>query len=237
MDPTQPARPQRSPWLYILIGCLGLALLMCLGGGAFLAFAAKKVNDVAKGVTDPATREANARQMLGTIPEGYYPHMTLSMFGLMDLAVLADSPLQEDGGTGEISRRFIYFRVMANENSKKAKRYFTQPDVKDSASLRQAGVNVDVREVIKRGTLTVDGRKLLYVAGRGSLDTGSKLERQEGLQASIFFECPGEDLRIGVWMMPDPAPTKPASELDLTGTVADEAEMARFLQPINPCGK
>lgn len=236
MDPTQPSKPPRSPWLYITLGCLGLALMMCLAGGAFLAFAAKKVSDVAKGVTDPTTREANARKMLGTIPAGYFPHLTLSMFGLMDLAVLADAPLQPDGGSGDVTRRFVYFRVMANENSKKAKSYFTEPDAKDSASLRRSGVNLDVREVIKRGTLTVDARKVLYVAGRGSLDTGTDVKRQEGLQTAIFFECPGDDVHLGVWIMADPAPAKPAAELDLTGTVADEEQLARFVQPMNPCG-
>jgi hypothetical protein len=42
---------------------------------------------------------------------------------------------------------------------------------------------------------------------------------------------------VGVWTQADPDPTKAADELELAGTVADEAELAKFIKPVNPCGK
>lgn len=237
MDPTQPPKPQRSPWLYIALGCLGLAVIICLAGGAFVLFVAKKGNDIAKGFTDPAVREENARKALGGIPEGYYVQGTLSMFGLMDMVALQDTPVLEDGGGTPPTRQFTYFRTMGTEENKKAREYFTKGDGADPASLKRAGVNVNVSELIKRGNLTVANRKVYFVAGRGSLDTGTKGgPAREGLETIVYFECPGDDLHMAVWAMPDPAPGTPAAELDLAGTVADEAALTKLVAPLNPCG-
>ena len=98
-------------------------------------------------------------------------------------------------------------------------------------------MNLTWREVLKRGRLNVDGRPLSYVAGRGSLKVGNSAEPLDGVQTALLFECPGEDLHVAVWFMEDPAPDSAASELDLAGTVANEAELTTFLKPVNPCGR
>lgn len=237
----EPQKKPKSPWFYVLLGCLGLGVVLVLFCVVSGAYGVKKIGDVGKGITDPATRQQNAVRMLGALPEGYTPLATLSMFGMMDMAQLVDAPLLADGGVGEYSRQFVYLRVMGNENNKKTKAFFTGNEPPDASALRQSGVNLDVKDVIKKGNLVVDGRKIYYVASRGSFSAGNSPRSAvaEGLQTTVLFDCPsgGDELRMGVWMMKDPAPQTAAAELDVTGTVADEAKLSGFLKPMDPCGK
>jgi preprotein translocase subunit SecA len=81
----------------------------------------------------------------------------------------------------------------------------------------------------------VEGKEVAEKLNAALHLTGTAAE--DGLNATVLFDCPGEQLHVGVWSMRDPAPSKPAGELDLTGTVADESELAKFLKPMNPCGR
>lgn len=231
MDPTAPQK-QRSPWLYVLLGCGGLALLLCLGFTVFFLFIAKKGSDMMAGMTDPTVKEQNAKKQLGGLPEGYAVLASISVFGLMDTTVLTDKTT-EDGGLAEGARLFQYFHVIGNEKNKDTKAFFTGDG--DAKALRNSNVNLRAEDVIKKGSVTVDGRKIFYVATRGTMDTGGT--RVEGLNNAVLFDCPGEALFMGVWSQPDPNPQAKAGELDLTGTVADEAELAKFIKPVDPCGK
>ncbi|MBL8910065.1 MAG: hypothetical protein JNM17_05090, partial [Archangium sp.] len=53
MSETAAAPKQRSPVFYILLGCGGLAGLICLGGAIVLFGIGKTVKDLGEGVTDP----------------------------------------------------------------------------------------------------------------------------------------------------------------------------------------
>jgi len=235
MDPTQPPAPkQRSPWVYVLLGCAGFAGLTCLGIFATCGYVAKKGNDMIQGVTDPKQREENARRSLGGIPEGYYVAASLSVFGMMETTMLTDVPPLADGGFAIDKRSFMFFHVMGTEQNKRTKAFFTS-DSNDTAALRQSGINMDAKDIIKRGQLTVDSRKFYYVVTRGRLDTGGM--SVEGLNNAIYFECPGDALNIGVWSQRDDQPDKKIDELNLTGTVADELAIAKFVKPMDPCGK
>jgi len=233
MEPSVPAAPkQRSPWLYVLLGCGGLAALLCLGFTIFTLFVVKKGSDMVAGMTDPTVKAENAKKQLGGLPDGYTVIASVSVFGLMDMTVMTDK-LASDGGVGDGARLFQYFHVIANEQNKRTKAFFTGEG--DASALRQSNVNLKAEDVLKRGTLTVDGRKVHYVATRGVVDTGST--RNEGLNSAVLFDCPGDALSMGVWSQADPNPGAKVAELELAGTVADEAELAKFLRPIDPCGK
>jgi hypothetical protein len=232
MDPNAPPPKQRSPWLYVLLGCGGLAALICLGFTIFTLFVVKKGSDMVAGMTDPSVKAENAKKQLGGLPDGYTVIASISIFGLMDTTVMTDK-VAADGGVAEGARLFQYFHLIANEQNKKTKAFFSGEG--DAAALRQSNVNVKAEDVLKRGAVTVDGRKVLYVATRGVVDTGGA--RNEGLNSVVLFDCPGDALSMGVWSQGDPNPAAKPEDLDLAHTVADEAELAKFLRPIDPCGK
>lgn len=238
METPQAAPKQRSPWLYVLLGCGGLAGLICLGSAIVVGLGVKAVKDVGDGVSDPEQRTKNAIQQLGALPEGYSVVASLSVF-VMQTTILTDREMLPDGGfvLGD-GHTFSYFRIMANENNKRARDFLTGKET-DSTALAQNGINIDPKDIVKRGTLTIDGRKYSYVASRGRLQTRNQNDGapEPGLNNAILFECPGEQLQVGVWSQLDPAPEKSAEELDLAGTVADEAQLVKFLKPMNPCGK
>lgn len=231
-------KPQRSPWFYVLLGCGGLAGLICLGGALVVGGLVKVGKDMSDGVMDPEAKAANAKKQLGGIPAGYTVVASLSIPLLMQTTVLTDRPALADGGFGltENAHTFSYFKIIANENTRRARDFFGGKET-DPQALAQSGINIDAKDIVKRGQLTVENRKFSWVASRGRVDTGGE-GSGEGINNAILFECVGDDaLQVGVWSQKDPAPEKAIEELDLTGTVADEAELARLLKQVNPCGK
>ncbi len=235
----QPAAPskQRSPWVYVLLGCGGLAGLICLGFGAATFFVGKAVKDMGDGVSDPGERQQNAVKQLGAIPPGYNVVASLSLFGLMQTTVLTDQPMLADGGfePAPDGKTFTYFRIAANENNKRSKDFLTGKET-DAAALGQSGINIDSGNVVKRGQLAIDGRKYFYVVSRGRLDTGAA-RAADGLNNAVLFDCGTDALHVGIWSQVDPSPEAAADALDLSGTVADEEVLAAFLKPMQPCGK
>lgn len=240
MDPFVPVKKQRSPLFYVAIGCGGLLALILIGGLIAVVMVARGVQSIAAGITDPSKKAANVQKMLGTTPVGYYPILTFSIPMMMEMALLGDKPPPEDGGLGDFDKGFMYFRVIATEQSNHAKDFF-EGKSSDTSALRSSGVNIDAKDVLKRGaTRTSAGTVVKYVATRGTMDTQGqgRHEGKPGLNTLMYFECPGDTaVRLGVWMMKDPTPGVEADKLDLVGTVADESEVTKFLQPLTPCGK
>jgi hypothetical protein len=240
MDPNAPVTKQRSPLFYIAIGCGGLLALMVIGFVVMGLLAVRAVKGMADDVVDPTKKAANVAKMLGTAPAGYYPVMTFSVPLLMEMAVLGDQPPPEDGGFADFDKGFMYFRVIANDQSNKAKDFFDGKS-DDTHALKSSGINVEAKDVLKRGTVkTGSGTVVKYVATRGTADTQGQGRRngKAGLNTLMYFECPGDTaVRMGVWMMKDPDPSADADKLELSGTVADEAQMNGFLNPLTPCGK
>jgi hypothetical protein len=230
-----PGQSQRSPWFYVLLGCGGLAGLICLGSAVFVLFVGKQAKNMVDGVNDPAARTRNAVEQLGAVPEGYNVVASMSMFGAIKLSVMSDQPLLPDGGATPGGRVFSYYRLMSSDQNQ-ASKDFLKGKSQDDAALKQGGVKIDAKNIIKRGELTVDGRKLYYTVARGRLEAPGAGEG-DGLNNTVLFDCPDDALRVGVWTQSDPDPTKRADELELAGTVADEAELAKLIKPVNPCGK
>jgi len=240
MDPNAPLKKQRSPLFYVAIGCGSLLALIVVGflvAGLLLFRAGKGLVD---GMTDPTQKAANVQKMLGTPPPGYFPMMTFSIPLMMDMAMLSDKEPLADGGFADFDRAFMYFRVIANEQSNKAKDFFDGKD-SDTSALKGSGVNVDAKDILRRGALkTGNGTMVKYVATRGTMDTQGqrRQEAKSGLNTVMYFECPRDSaVRMGVWMMKDSDPELPSNQLQLEGTVADEGQIAAFIKPLTPCGK
>lgn len=241
MDPNAPIKKQRSPLFYVVLGCGGLMALTMVGFivAGLLMYRAGK--GFVEGMTDPTQKAANVQKMLGTTPTGYFPIMTMSIPLMMDVAMLGDQESLEDGGVTDFDRGFMYLRVFANEQSNRAKDFFDGKE-SDTRALKNSGLNVDVKDILRRGTLTTgNGSVVKYVATRGTVDSPngqSQNEARSGLNTLMYFECAGDTaVRLGVWMMKDVNPELSTEKLQLEGTVADEAQIVGFIRPLTPCGK
>lgn len=235
-SPIPAAKPQRSPWFYVALGCGGFALITCLGVVGAVGACGLKLKDIGEGAMDPARRQEKAKEMLGDIPAGYYAGPAVGL-GLVDMAVLTDAPPEEDGGLTVGEHIFQYRRLFANEQNELTKQFFAKEDG-DPAVLEPHGIRLNPNAILKRGSLAVAGRTLKYVVVRGSGGSGFRgSDEQDGLATLILFGCEDKALHLGLWAQRSAQPGVAKESLDLTGTVADEAELARFLKPINPCGK
>jgi hypothetical protein len=226
---------QRSPWFYVLLGCGGLLALMCLAGTIFALVVGKGMKSVAEGVSDPAKRQENALAQLGGIPPGYTVVGALSMFGLGKTTVLTDAPLDPDGGATLEGRVFMYRTQLMQKEQLAAMKDFFAGKPGDAFSLRQFNLSADPAALVKRTELTVDGRKLQVLVLHGVMNPMQS--DAVGLTTGILFDCPDGAFRLGTWVQRDPPGTPRDAAPELTGTVGDEAELARFIKPINPCGR
>ncbi|MDY7091365.1 MAG: hypothetical protein SX243_00185 [Acidobacteriota bacterium] len=103
----------------------------------------------------------------------------------------------------------------------------------DLQALEDNGVQVDLREVLRRGSLSAAGAELLYVVGIGDLD---EMRRREELLALFLAECPQDHrMRIAIWSGPFPETIGADDAPVLTGTVGDEAKMVPFLGHFDFC--
>jgi hypothetical protein len=241
-------RPQKkptSPWVYVGCGCAALVVLglLVLGGLTFLGY--RKGKEFSEGMTDPVKREAKVKSVLPyeQLPAGYYPAFAFSApMGLMEMAMFSD----RDPGTGrsgpgqDFDERGFMFMSMRQmrDNKNKMERFLRgeAPRPEDSGWY-QSDVKFDPKEVVRRGTVTVNGTEVLYSAGRGEIRRHRR-EGRHGLVTMVMPECSHDSrLRFGLWFGPDPSPDKPVAETDFAGTNADPAAMQEFLGHFQLCGK
>ncbi len=233
----QPAQ-KRSPWVYVGCGCGALVLLSILGVVLVGYVIKDKVEGFTADMKDPAARTARAKQILNAqaLPPGYFASISVSVPMVMDMALLSDKAPDASGEIKGFDKRgFLYFKVISPDKDRDKLRDYFEGKSDDAGSLKKATVNMDVRETLKRGALDLAGKKLLYVANRGDTDTGQG--KAKGLQTMMLFDCSTDQkMRVGIWFGEDPSPTAPAKDLDLKGTVADEASMRAFVSNFDPCG-
>lgn len=240
----QPAeqKKKRSPWLYVGIGCGTLLLLIfgaVIAGGLFLF---KKGQQYQEDLANPVTRTAMVKKTLGaqTLPEGYHAVMSLSVPAIVDTAVLSTrAPDAPPSGQPGGERVFLYFFIKpATVQDQQELRNYLEGKSDDPSVLARNNIQVGENELIGRGVIPLEGRRVLYLAQRGELQTQHSRDKDQGslLNSILFIECPGQNrLRMGLWMAPDPAPGTPLEQLELKGTPVDPEAMRAFMSHLNPC--
>ena len=241
-------RPQKqptSPWVYVGCGCAALVLLALLGLGGLTFFGYRTGKEFSEAMNDPVKREAKVKAVLPyeQLPAGYYPAFAMSMpLGFMEMAMLSD----RDPGTGrsgpnqdfeERGFMFMTMRQMRDNKEKMARFLRGEAPRPEDSGWSQSNVKFDPKEVVRRGTVTVNGTEVLYSAGRGEIRRRRREDRH-GLVTMVMPECPHDNrLRFGLWFGPDPAPDKPVAETDFSGTNADPAAIQEFLGHFQLCPK
>ena len=66
METPSASPKQRSPWVYVLLGCGGLAGLICLGTMAVVGFGVKAANDILPGELKPMEGKALRASLHGS---------------------------------------------------------------------------------------------------------------------------------------------------------------------------
>ena len=244
MDPYGRPQPKpTSPWVYIVLGC-GVAVMLALAGiVGFTYLVYRQGKQMAEGFKDPKARAEKTRQVIpyDNLPAGYYAGGAMSIPFLMDFAVFTDhEPAAGEGpDQGNFNQHsFIYMNMRhLRDNREKMERYLRgeAPAPADSP-WGQSNVNFDAKEVIRRGELQLEGRKVLYQASRG--DIKHKGQEENGLVTMVLPECPDDRLRFGIWIAPAPpgSAEKPVAEIDYKGTPADPAALQDFLGHFRLCG-
>lgn len=123
-NPNMPVAKQRSPWLYVALGCGGFALALCLAGAIVVGTCGYKLGQVGEGMRDPGKATENALARIGNIPEGYFVYAGIDMF-VMEMFIMGDLPMMPDGGVGNPDHVFSFFHIIGNDQNAKTKAFFT----------------------------------------------------------------------------------------------------------------
>lgn len=224
---------KRSPWVYVGIGCIAAVVLGC--GGVFIAAAlgVNALKNLGEEMSDPAKREGKARKQaiatLGAVPEGYSAAFSFGFPMVFEMLVFIDAPLLPDGGAPVFSRLLTYWRFMETERTKEMKAYFENPDA--GTTFQSENLQIDTKEELARGDFMHQNRKVIWVASRGNVRMQGQYDMEEGIVTTLYFDCPGDQVRIATWQMKEP----PDANGDLTGTVGDPKQMQQLLAPLSPC--
>ncbi len=227
-----------SPCLYMVIGCgiaVVLAIAVLVGGGLFLA---KKGQEFAEEMSDPVARSEKVKEVLGAeqLPEGYYPMISISIPFAFEMAMLSDRPGEGPEPQGIDESGFIYLDGRMFGAKRQNLIDYLEGKTDDFDMLDDTSIDFDSSQSLRRGSFEIEGRRHLYAAYRGEVDTGE--QTFEGLQVLTYIECEDPRVRLGIWFGPDPmdeVATDGELPLELTGTPADEAVLIEFYRAFRPC--
>ncbi len=240
----QPGAPKKetSPWVYVGCGCAGLVVLAMIAFAVMTWLFYREGKEFEKAWTDPKAREAKAREVVGwsELPEGYYPVGSFSIPFVMDFALFTDEPPVEgakpdsENPSGNFKDRgFVFISMRSFGGRGRELQDFMQGKGKKPEWL-ESDAEFKSGELIRRGSVEVNGQPVLYSATRGEFNRDGK--NREGITTLLGIDCPGSNrVRMGVWFGPDPHKDKPIAESDYTGTNADPKEIAAFASHFRFC--
>ena len=232
------ATDRRSPWIYVLLGCLGLLVLGALVVGGLVFFGVRTARNIAADNQDPERRRERALEILGAdeAPGGYYPAGVISVPFVIDMAVLSDLAPGAEPWAGEFGERGFYY-VQARWGGDDLRAFF-DGETSEATALRDMGLELDLEENLERGDLDREDVAARWAAFRGSTKFGPGEQFGE-IVTLIEFDCPGDErMRMGIWFGPAGG-SRSAYVADDDGavdSVPGSEAIAAFLEPIHPCG-
>ncbi len=231
------AAERRSPWVYVLLGCLGLLVLGAVVVGGLVFFGVRTAQNIAEDNEDPERRRDRALEILGAgeAPGGYHAVTVVSVPFVLDMAIFSDLAPGAEPWAGEFGERGFYY-VQALWGGEDLRAFF-DGETTEAAALRDMGLELDLEENLGRGDLDREDVAVRWADFRGSTMFGAGEEIGEFVTL-IEFDCPEDErMRMGIWF----GPAEESEEADATQNdeAADSAPgseaLAAFLEPIRPC--
>ena len=229
---------RRSPWVYVLLGCLGVVVLAALVVGGLVFFGVRTVRSIAADNEDPERRRDRALEILGAdeAPGGYHAVSVISVPFVIDMAVLSDLAPGAEPWAGEFGERGFYY-VQTRWGGDDLRAFF-DGETSEAQALRDMGLELDLEENLGRGDLEREDVAARWATFRGSTMFGSGEQIGEFVTL-IEFDCPEDErMRMGIWFGPgaEGSGMDEAEEDDAAGPDPESEPIAAFLEPIHPCG-
>ncbi len=231
------AAERRSPWVYVLLSCLGVLVLGAVVVGGLVFFGVRTARNIAADNEDPERRRDRALEILGAgeAPGGYHAVTVVSVPFVLDMAIFSDLAPGAEPWAGEFGERgFYYVQALWGGDDLRA---FFDGETSEAAALREMGLELDLEETLGRGDLDREDVAVRWADFRGSTMFGAGEQIGEFVTL-IEFDCPGDErMRMGIWF----GPAEESEEADATQNdeAADSAPgseaLAAFLEPIRPC--
>lgn len=232
------AEKKTSPWVWFAVGCGGIVVVGVLVLAVVIGFGVREARKIGAELKDPDKREARALEILGAdeLPEGYSVALAISLPLVIDFVMLTDRPptAGEEVDPGFDESGLWYQEIIGMGRRYDEARAYFAGESDDASVLRDAGVNVNVDEILDRGTFEQGDRTMMYIVLRGGLSTQG--QSHEGMMTITLIDCPGDSRgRFSMWFGPDPDPTAAPGEVDLTGSVGDPARIAAIHEGFDVC--
>lgn len=228
---------KKSPWVYVAIGCGAITVVGVLVAILAVVWIGKTTKDMVDDMKDPVARAENVKRLLGAeaLPEGYYPALAMKVPFIMEMAILSDEPVGDDGPQdGDLDGQgFMYFRLPTKINSD-LRDYFEGRTDDDSVFDRNhIQLDLESKELLSRGSFQINGQDVYFVSQLGSFST--EQGRAEGIHAVIMIDCPqDEKMRLGLWFYE--LPEDGSDSADYLGTPADPDAVEAFMGHFRVCG-
>ena len=177
MDPNRPRTSSTSStlgWLGCGCGALVAIVLVAIIGVTWFGF--RKGKELERTFNDPQARTEATRKVLPwrELPEGYHPAGAITIPMFMEMAILSDEePKPGEAGKGEAfeHRGLVFMSFNSWISDEKELLQWLRGEIKETPKwMRRADAKIDPEDVLKRGSVEVDGKTVVYVVTRGEAD-------------------------------------------------------------------
>lgn len=174
MDPNRPPRSSTTSTLgWIGCGCGALVAVVLASIVGLTWFGYRKGKEIERTFKDPAARSEATQEILQwrELPEGYYPAGAITIPMLMEMAILSDEePEPGEAGQGRAFEKngLIFMSFNSWISDEKELLSWLKGELKETPDwIKRSDATLDPKQVLRRGTVEVNGRTLVYAVSRG----------------------------------------------------------------------
>jgi hypothetical protein len=225
---------KRSGWFYVFVSCGVLLLVGAVLVAAGTIMTVRWAKNVKSELDDPVARTDRAKELLATdeLPAGYQATMHVQLpFGLGRMLALSDGEKVTPGDPlSDGDHVFFYIEGPGwDEDWKK----FAAGGEPPFDSLDELNINVDSRQRLATGELTVGAMELFYAANRGEI-SGEGFHSDDGVFSIVLVRCPAGDRHSRMVLWAGPAAEEGAAD-PTAGTTADPQRIAEMMGNFRLC--